>query len=145
MKAKRFFLILLAAGMTLTGCGNRVVVSGQQAIKLDYDVHASQWQLNDGYYSATLDVSDITPSVVKHGKVDVARRYPGEGEGGSDVWTPLPCMQTNVEDVDGTSVYFTTFVDYEWMERTVNVFVTASDLYTGHVPPTMHFRVFVTK
>ncbi len=145
MKAKRFFLLLFAAGTMLTGCVNKVVVPGSQAVKLDYDVHSSQWKLNDGYYSATLDVPDITTSVVNHGKVDVARRYPGEGEGGRDVWTPLPSMHTDVEVVDGADVYFTTFVDYEWTERTVNVFVTASDLYTGHVPPTMHFRVFVTK
>ena len=145
MKAKRFFLLLRAAGMTLTSCVNKVVVPSSQAVKLDYDVHSSQWQLNDGYYRATLDVPDITTSVVNHGKVDVARRYPGEGRGGSDVWTPLPCMQTEMEVVNGVDVYFTTFVDYEWSERTVDIFVTASDLYTGNVPPTMHFRVFVTR
>ena len=144
MKAKRFFLILLAAGMTLTGCGNRVVVSGQQAIKLDYDVYSNQWERLDDCYRATLDVQGITRTVVNHGKVDVTRRYPGENYG-VDVWTPLPCMRTEVENVNGADVYYTTFVDYEWTERTVNIYVTTSDLYTGNVPPTMYFRVYVTK
>ena len=54
-------------------------------------------------------------------------------------------MRTEVENVNGADVYYTTFVDYEWTERTVNIYVTTSDLYTGNVPPTMYFRVYVTK
>ena len=144
MKAKRFFLTLLTLGTMLTGCVNKVVVPSSQAVKLDYDVYSNQWELLDDCYRATLDVPDITKTVVSYGKVDVARRYPGENHG-QDVWTPLPCMRTEVEVVNGADVYYTTFVDYEWTERTVNVYVTTSDLYTGAIPPTMHFRVYVTK
>ena len=144
MKTKRFFLFLLfAAGLLMTGCTGKVVVSGAQVIKLDYDVRANQWVLLDDCFRATLDVPDITSSVLANGKVDVSRCYPGDNDG-PDVWTPLPCIRTAV-DVENGGGIFTTCIDYEWTKKTVNIFVTTSDLFTDYNPGDMSFRVYITK
>lgn len=145
MKTKRFFLLLFAAGLMLTGCVQRVVVPGSNVVKLDYDVYSSQWQEFGDCYRAVLDVPDITQSVLERGNVTVSRCYPRENQG-KDVWTPLPCIRTEVTEAEGGGDYFfTTFVDYEWTLGTVSIFVTTTDLFTGEVPPDMFFRVFVTK
>ena len=61
-----------------------------------------------------------------------------------DIWTPLPCIRTDVTTgSDGGDYYYTTFIDYEWTVGTVNIFVTTSDLYTGDRPGDMSFRVFI--
>lgn len=146
MKTKRFFLFLLfAAGLLMTGCTEKVIMpGGAQVVKLDYDVRASQWELYGDCFRATLDVRDITSSVVARGKVDVSRCYRGELDG-QDVLTPLPYIRTEMTEVDGNDYIFTTFIDYEWYKGTVNIYVTTSDLFTEYNPGDMSFRVYVTK
>lgn len=145
MSAKRFFLLLLAAGMALTGCTEDVYVMGETTEKYDYDVRSSQWEQLDDCYRAVLDVPAITRQVVTDGKVQVSRCYVGENNG-DDIWTPLPSMRVNVtEGLDGNDFYYTTYTDFEWTTRTVYIYVTTSDLYTGDRPESMSFRVFVTQ
>ena len=145
MKTKRFFLFLFAAGLLLTSCTEKVFMPAQEAIKLDYTVYASQWELFGDCYRATLDARDITNDVVAHGNVQVSRCYPGENNG-VDIWTPLPYIRTEVwQNPDGSEYYYTTFIDYEWTAGTVWVYVTTSDLYTAEVPGDMEFRVFITQ
>ena len=114
---------------------------------LDYDVRSSQWQYQedgyyeeDGYYRVTLDVPDITPQVVKYGNVQVSRYYPQNA-----TWTPLPAMRVESYMDGDTEFFYTTFTDYEWSERTVDIFVTTSDLYAGDRPGDMSFRVYITQ
>jgi len=145
MKTKRFFLFLFAAGLLLTGCTEKVFVPSTNTIKLDYDIRASQWQLDGDAFRVVLDAPDITSNVVAHGNVQVSRCYPGENHG-IDIWTPLPFMRTEVtEGTDGKDFYYTTFIDYEWTQGSVSIYVTTSDLYTGVAPGDMSFRVFVTQ
>lgn len=111
----------------------------------DYDVRANQWQEGDRYYVVTLDVPAITNHVVRNGNVQVSRCYLGETEN-DDVWTPLPAMRVEaVPGSDGGEYYFTTYTDYEWSARTVNIFVTTSDLYMEERPGNMTFRVIITQ
>ena len=144
MKTKRLFLFLFAAGLFLTSCSNDVLVTNQ-VLTYDYDVRSNQWQLFGDCYRAVLDVPDITRRVVANGNVQVSRCYPGENNG-YDIWTPLPCIRTEVtEGADGGDYYYTTFIDYEWTVGTVSIYVTASDLYTGDRPNDMSFRVFISQ
>ena len=143
MKTKIIFLFLLAAILSLTGCTEKVFVPADNVVTYDYDVRSNQWQLWGDSFMATLDVRDITRYVVTNGNVTVSRCYPGENNG-VDIWTPLPCIRTDVTTgSDGGDYYYTTFIDYEWTVGTVNIFVTTSDLYTGDRPGDMSFRVFI--
>ena len=145
MKTKNIFLFLLAASLTLTSCTEKVFVPTDNVVFYDYDVYSSQWKLWGDSFMATLDAPDITRYVVTNGNVQVSRCYPGDNNG-VDVWTPLPCIRTEVTTgSDGGDYYYTTFIDYEWTEGTVNIFVTTSDLYTGDRPGDMSFRVFISK
>ncbi len=152
MKMKKILLFLFAAGLLLTACTEQVLAPGTDVVYYDYDVYSSQWQLWGDSYRAVLDVPDITRYVVTNGKVEVSRCYPGENNG-IDIWTPLPCIRTEAYSpyayTDGPGdeevYYYTTFIDYEWTERTVSIYVTTSDLYTGDLPGDMHFRVFITQ
>lgn len=145
MKTKNVFLVLLVACLSLAGCTEKVFVPGTEVTTLDYDVYSSQWQLWGDSFRAVLDARDITRYVVTHGNVQVSRCYPGENNG-IDVWTPLPCIRTEVTTgADGYDYFYTTFVDYEWSEGTVWIYVTASDLYTGDRPGDMSFRVFISQ
>lgn len=145
MKMKKILLFLFSAGLLLTACTEQVLAPGTDVVYYDYDVYSSQWQLWGDSYRAVLDVPDITRYVVTNGKVEVSRCYPGENNG-IDIWTPLPCIRTEVTDAaDGGDYYYTTFIDYEWTERTVSIYVTTSDLFTGDRPGDMSFRVFITQ
>lgn len=145
MKAMKTLSFLLFAGVLLAGCTKDVYVQGTEMTFHDYDVRSSQWQLWGDSWCATLDVPSITQDIIRNGNVQVSRRYPG-GMYDEDVWTPLPSMRVEVtEGADGGDFYYTTFIDYEWTARTVNIFVTTSDLYTEEVPGDMSFRVFVTR
>ncbi len=145
MKAKAILFSLLAAGLILVGCTEQVFVPGTEVSTYDYDVYSSQWELWGDSYRAVLDAPAITRYVVTSGNVQVSRCYPGENNG-VDIWTPLPCIRTEVaEGSDGGEFYYTTFVDYEWTEGMVSIYVTTSDLYTGDVPPGMSFRVFISQ
>ena len=145
MKALKTFFILLAAGLLLASCSEDVYMQGTEMTMYDYDVRSSQWQLWGDSWCASLEVPAITQSVLRNGNVQVSRRYPGNMHE-DDVWTPLPSMRVEVtEGSDGGDFYYTTFTDYEWTVRTVNIFVTTSDLYTEEVPGDMSFRVIITQ
>ena len=47
-------------------------------------------------------------------------------------------MRTEKTEED---IYYTTYVDYEWSQGKVYIFVTASDLYAGENPGDISFRV----
>lgn len=145
MKALKILFLVLSAGLFLAGCSKDVYLQGTQMSYYDYDVRASQWEADAaGYYTVTLEVPAITNHVVRNGNVQVSRCYMGQTEN-DDVWTPLPAMRVESTMVDGQEYIFTTYTDYEWSARTVDVFVTASDLYMGDPPGSMSFRVFVTQ
>ena len=145
MKAIKTLFLLLAAGLLFAGCSQDMYVQGTEMNFYDYDVRSDQWQLWGDAYCATLEVPAITQDILRNGNVQVSRCYPG-GIATEDVWTPLPSMRTEVtEGIDGGDFYFTTFIDYEWTVRTVNIFVTTSDLYTEEVPASMSFRVIITR
>ena len=147
MRALKTLVLALAAGLLLTGCTKQYITQGLEMTYLDYDVRSSQWQYQedgyyeeDGYYRVTLDVPDITPQVVKYGNVQVSRYYPQNA-----TWTPLPAMRVESYLDGDTEFFYTTFTDYEWSERTVDIFVTTSDLYAGVRPDDMSFRVYITQ
>ena len=145
MKTEKFFLILFAAGLLFTGCTEKIFVSEGETLKIDYDVRYDQWELFGDCYRAVLDVPEITRYVVSDGEVRVSRCYPGENYG-VDIWTPLPCIRTEVTTgADGGDYFYTTCVDYEWTVGSVSIYVTASDLYTGDCPADMSFRVYITQ
>ena len=117
------------------------IIQGADMSLIDFNVKSSNWYEGDGYYEAILDVPDITKEVVNNGNVQVSRRYT---EGGSTIWTPLPAMRVSMEVLDdGTEFYYTTFIDFEWSEGRVNIYVTTTDLYTGYNPGDMSFRVAI--
>ena len=144
MKAMKYLFILLAAGILMTGCIQDTYVQGTEMYMIDYDVRSNQWQPYGDCYRATLDVREITRDIVRDGNVQVSRCYPGDYNG-MDVWTPLPAMRVESTVVDGADYYYTTYIDYEWTFETVNIFVTASDLYMDDVPEDMSFRVIITR
>ena len=145
MKALKTFFILLAAGLLLASCSEDVYMQGTEMTMYDYDVRSSQWQLWGDSWCASLEVPAITQSVLRNGNVQVSRRYPGNMHE-DDGWTPLPSMRVEVtEGSDGGDFYYTTFTDYEWTVRFVNIFVTTSALYTEEVPGDMSFRVIITQ
>lgn len=145
MKAKLMLVLLLAAGLLFAGCSDQVYVTGTEMTYLDYDVRSSQWQQVGDSFRAVLDVPDITRAVVSKGNVQVSRCFPGENNG-IDVWTPLPMMRVEVtEGSDGGDYFYTTFTDFDWTVGTVSIFVTTSDLYTGDLPGSMSFRVYITQ
>ncbi len=47
-------------------------------------------------------------------------------------------MRTEKTEED---IYYTTYVDYEWSQGKVYIFVTASDLNAGENPGDISFRV----
>ena len=148
MRALKTLILVLAAGLLLSGCTKEYITQGTEMYFLDYDVRAGDWYYyeagyyeDDGYYGITLDVPDITRDIVKYGNVLVSRYYPQD-----EVWTPLPAMRVESElDQGGNEIVYTTYTDYEWSERTVNIFVTASDLYAGVPPGAMTFRVYIMR
>ena len=148
MRAMKTLILVLAAGLLLSGCTKQYITQGTEMFFLDYDVRSSQWIFqeygnysDEGYYRATLDVRDITRDIVKYGNVQVSRYYPQDA-----VWTPLPAMRVDtILDSYGNEIFFTTYTDYEWSEGTVDIYVTASDLYAGDVPGDMTFRVYITR
>ena len=145
MKAIKTLLFLLVAGSLFAGCTEDVYLQGTDMTMYDYDVRSSQWQLWGDSWCASLEVPAITQGVLRNGNVQVSRCYPG-GMYDDDVWTPLPSMRVEVtEGADGGDFYYTTFIDYEWTVRKVNIFVTTSDLYTEEVPGDMSFRVIITQ
>lgn len=145
MRTQKFLFFLLAASLFFAGCTEKIMMPGTEVTYLDYDVRSSQWQLWGDTYRAVLDVPDITRYVVSNGNVQVSRCYPGENNG-VDIWTPLPCIRTEVTTgSDGGDYYYTTFIDYEWTVGTVSIYVTESDLYTGDRPVDMSFRVFISQ
>ena len=144
MKAMKTLLLVLFAGILLTGCTKEYIMQGTEMSMYDYDVRSGQWQEGDGYYFITLDVPAITRQIVRNGNVQVSRCYMGNTED-DDVWTPLPAMRVEVTDgIDG-DYYFTTYTDYEWSLETVDIFVTTSDLYTADRPGDMSFRVIIMR
>ena len=144
----RTLILVLAAGLLLTGCTKQYIMQGTEMTYLDYDVRANQWQFfaagnyeEDGYYGIELSVPDITRDIVRNGNVLVSRYYPQD-----EVWTPLPAMRVeSVLNQDGSEFFFTTYTDYEWSERTVNIYVTTSDLYGMDSPDAMTFRVYIMR
>jgi hypothetical protein len=145
MKSLKILFLVLSAGLLLAGCSKDVYVQGTEMTYFDYDVRNSQWRAGDGYYTVTLDVPAITNHVVRNGNVQVSRCYLGETEN-DDVWTPLPVVRVNTAPgADGGEYYFSTYTDYEWSARTVNIFVTTSDLYMEDTPGDMSFRVIITQ
>lgn len=148
MKAMRTLILVLAAGLLLTGCTKQYITQGTEMFYLDYDVRSGDWYFceygnysDEGYYTISLGVPDITRDIVKYGNVQVSRYYPQD-----EVWTPLPAMRVDtILDSDGSEIFFTTYTDFEWSKGTVNIFVTASDLYAGDVPGDMTFRVYIIR
>lgn len=148
MKAYRILIGLLAAGLLATGCTKQYITDehiyyqGLGMTLIDFQVKAANWSIwevpfgneDEGYFQAELDVPEITKEVVEQGVVMVYRRYEG------NVWTPLPAMRTEKTEED---IYYTTYVDYEWSQGKVYIFVTASDLYAGENPGDMSFRVAI--
>lgn len=148
MKVHRILIGLLAAGVLATGCTKEyyteqyTIVEGLDMTLIDFNVRSNDWSVwnvengndDEGYFQATLAVPEITKDVVEKGVVIVHRRY----EDG--VSTPLPAMRTEKTE-DG--LYYTTFVDYEWAQGVINIFVTATDLYAGTNPGDMSFRVAI--
>ena len=118
----------------------QTIIQGTEMSLIDFNVKSTNWQERDGYYEVVLDVPEITKEVVENGNVQVLRRYT---ENGKYVWTPLPAMRVSVEPVDGNDFYYTTYIDFEWSQGQVNIFVTTTDLYTGNNPGDMTFRVAI--
>ena len=148
MKTLKTLFLVLVAGILFAGCTKEYIMpdvdAGLDMEMIDYDVRSGQWQLGDGYYFVTLDVPAITRQVVKYGNVQVSRCYPGS-TADQDIWTPLPAMRVESYLDGDTEFFYTTFTDYEWSERTVDTFVTTSDLYAGDRPGDMSFRVYITQ
>lgn len=147
MRALKTLVLALAAGLLLTGCTKEYITQGTEMYFVDFDVSNSDWYScsedgyydNEGYYGVTLPVPDITRDIVKYGNVQVSSYYQG-------VWTPLPAMRVYTEtDNKGNEFIYTIYTDYEWSERTVNIYVTASDLIPGDPPGAMSFRVYITR
>jgi len=151
MKLAKILLAVLSAGLLASGCTKEYVtkeyvtnVTGLDMTLIDFKVKASNWNYRDipkgnddeGFYEAILEVPQITKEVVDKGMVMVNRSQEA-------VWTPLPSMFTEKTFVNENPYYFTTYVDFEWQQGQVNIFVTASDLYAGEAPPEMHFRVAI--
>lgn len=153
MKAYKILVLLLAAGLMSTGCSKEWLPwpddgpsERQEGMTMiDFEVSSGNWAEREGMFEAQLNVPEITRDVLRSGNVQVSRCYHGEG-GADDVWTPLPCMRTDVTTAeDGGDFYFTTFIDYEWTVGAVYIYVTTSDLYTGDRPGDMSFRVIITR
>ena len=153
MKASKYLLILLGAGLLLSGCTKEYITEeyntyvGMEMKLIDFEVKSNNWTAcevedgaaDQGYFMAELTVPEITQNVVDKGLVLVYRLFDDA------VWTPLPAMRTE-KDADGN--IFTTYTDFEWQKGTVKVFVTSSDLYIGEGqtlvnPGDMYFRVAI--
>ena len=150
MKATKFLLSLLVAGLLAGGCTKQYVTEeyiyqGLDMTLIDFTVKNNNWGYreveygneDEGYFEAILEVPEITKDVIEQGVVMVYRRF---NDGGSTIWTPLPAQRTE-KTSDG--LYYTTFVDFEYSLGRVNIFVTATDLYAGVKPGDMTFRVAI--
>lgn len=138
MKTKNYLLILLAiAGLALTGCTK----DNPNFITKYYEISSRDWNKSaDGYFYVTLNVPEITPYIVNSGTVTVSCLKEG------DKWSPLPIIkpksEPSVED-PSKNYYWYSLIDFEWYERTVDIYVTESDFYTGEIPDAMNFQVTV--
>lgn len=148
-------LILPLVALALTSCTKeyvtkeyiteQTIIQGMDMDLIDFQVKSQNWQVweveygnpDEGYFEAVLEVPEITKEIVEKGVVHVYRKYSDQD---TPVYTPLPAMRT---EKTAEGLYYTTFVDYEWKQGYVSIFVTASDLYAGEKPGDMDFRVAV--
>lgn len=127
MKTKNYLLILLAiVGLALTGCTKE----NPNFITKYYEIHPGDWELSsDGkYFYVTLNVPEITPYIVNSGTITVSCIVEG------DKWAPLPKIYPESEPLveDPSKDYYWYFlVDYEWYDRTVDIYITPSDFATA--------------
>ena len=151
MRATKILLPLLAAALLTQACTKEyitneyiteeTVIKGADMSLVDFNVRSNNWQLRDGYFEVVLNVPEITKEVVAKGNVQVSRRF---DENGKTIWTPLPTMRVDVDTADdGSDFYYTTYIDFEWSEGSLSIFVTTTDLYTGNNPGDMAFRVAI--
>ena len=153
MKASKYLLILLGAGLLLSGCTREYITEeyityqGMDMKLVDFEVKENNWTAcsveygaaDQGYFKAELKIPEITQKVVDKGAVLVYKLLD------NSVWTPLPAMRTVIDANNNT---YTTFTDFEWTKGLVTIFFTASDLYIGDDkdlinPGNMTFRVAI--
>lgn len=149
MKTSRLLILVATAALSLTACRKEYIteniIEGNEMYTTDpITVKANQWTVDEdgGYFTVTLSVSAITRDVVDNGTIQVLRRLTDNS--GNIYWTPLPVVRANEEVSDDGEVFnYSTYIDYEWGVGEVNIFVTATDFYTGENPGDMVFRVVI--
>ena len=107
-----------------------------------YDIRATDWTEQDGYYSVTLDVEEITRQVVNYGSVQCFRVY----DDGTQACLPLQRYLSYTYTVDGGTTetgYYSQMIDFEYNIGTVAVFYQTSDYFYETGPEAMTIRVVV--
>ena len=103
---------------------------------VEYDLRPGDWTAMDTYYSATLDVKEITKSVCRNGTVQCFLIY----EDGSQSCLPmtryLSYEYVNEETGATETGYYQKMIDFEYSVGTVNLFYTMSDFYYEQYPAT---------
>ena len=122
------------------------IIIGADLTVIDYSIKTNQWQVDEdnGYFFVSLNVPEITDEVSKKGAVQVTRKYTDNGK---VYWTPLPIVipQSEPQDQGEGNYYYSIYVDYEWTVGQLNIFITATDFWTGDIPGDMDFRVSIFK
>ena len=147
---KKFILCIaiLASAILFGSCtkeyfiDDSTTIIGANLTVLEYSVKANQWQIDEegGYFYVSLSVPQITKEVSDKGAVQVTRKY---NDNGTIYWSPLPIVIPNSEpdDQGEGNYYYSLYIDYEWTIGELNIFVTATDFWTGDTPTAMDFRV----
>ena len=110
---------------------------------VEYDLRPGDWTAMDTFFSATLDVREITKSVLHNGTVQCFIVY----EDGSQACLPmtryLSYEYVNEETGTTETAYYQKMIDFEYSVGTVNVYYSMSDFYYEQYPEKMTIRVVI--
>lgn len=110
---------------------------------VEYDLRPGDWTAMDTFFSATLDVKEITKSVLRNGTVQCFLVY----EDGSQACLPMTRYLSYEYENEGTgtteTAYYQKMIDFEYSVGTVNVYYSMSDFYYEQYPEKMTIRVVI--
>lgn len=145
----------MAAGIAaLSSCSKEYItqeiIQGPSIQTVQIGVPQSSWgysyQDNNNYFYATVDMPEITKSILKTGLVKMYRVYDLGSR--NEAQMEMPFTRLKEEQVNGGDwVFYTEAVDYEFSEGKITIFYTVSDfnyeLDETFVPESMDFRCVI--
>lgn len=116
---------------------------GFKTLEFDFTVAQNDWlavkDVNEPYFKCSFDqFQELEKDIIDHGMLAVYRILD------DDYFGALPTVQLHKgNNAEGTEIFYTQLIDYEFAPGVINFYVTNSDFYMDEKPDAMKFKVVV--